>query len=185
MLTEAIVIKKTPTREHDLLVTLYSRESGKLNALAKGAMRSSSIQALQLDPGNQIRCDLVAGRSGMPIITGAQSGKCLSRAKASPPIWAAVQFFLQVIDVAVFDQERDEGLWDCLNGILLGLEDAKPADLLHSFRKHQLSLLSVLGYGGTAVTAGRSVGRTEIDDRFEQIANRKLQSLDLFYELAR
>ncbi len=185
MLTEALVIKKTPAREHDLLVTLYTRGSGKLSAIAKGAMKPKSVQALQLDPGNLIHCELVPGRGGMPIITGAQAFRCYSGAKSAPSALAAVQFFLHVVDAAVFDQEQDESLWDCLNGIMADLEKTPRTDLLVSFRRHQLALLSTLGYGEQAADGIAGPGRTPMDDKFEQLAGRKLHSLDLFYELAK
>ncbi len=184
MITEAVVIKKIPAREHDLLVTLYTRESGKLSALAKGALRGSSVQALQIDPGNIIHCELVPGRAGMPIMTGAQAVRCFSRSKSTAASLAAVQFFLQVMDAAVFDQERDDRLWDCLNGILAGLESAPAEGLLPVFRHHQAELLTVLGYGPVPADGGAH-GRTELDDSFERLAERKLPALDLFYELAR
>jgi DNA repair protein RecO (recombination protein O) len=185
MLIEAIVIKKTPAREHDYLVTLYSREQGKMSALAKGAMKSHSVQGLQLDPGNVVHCELVPGRTGMAIMTGTQAVNCFSGLKSTPASWAAAQFFLQVVDTAVFDHEPDEGLWSCLTGILTGLNGGDRQSLLADFRQHQSELLAVLGYGSPSLPVGAVSGRTELDDTFERLADRKLQSIDLFYELAR
>jgi DNA repair protein RecO (recombination protein O) len=185
MLIEALVIKTSPTREHDKLVTLYSPELGKITAIAKSALKHGSVQALQLDAGNHIRCELVSGH-GMPIITGAQAIRCFSGAKSSPVLWAAAQFFLQVVDVIVYDQQPDQELWTCLTDTLAEFDRGEPA-VLATMRRRQDELLGVLGYGraeGPDADWSRS-GRIEMDDAYERIAQRRLGTLDLFYDLVR
>jgi len=184
MLIEAIVIKRVPTREHDQLVTLYSAQMGKVTAVAKSALKSHSLQALQLDSGNHIQCELVSGRA-TPIITGAQAVRCFSNAKTSAPGLAVLQFFLQVIDAIVYEHESDPQLWQCLVETLDAIDHAEPRSLLRVFRYYQCQLLSVLGYGSVAVPNTHVSGRTSIDDIYEQIAQRRLGTLDLVYDLAR
>jgi DNA repair protein RecO (recombination protein O) len=175
MLIEAIVIKRVSLREHDQLVTLYSRELGKISAVAKSALKPHSVQALQLDAGNTIHCELVDGRGG-PIITGAQAFRCLSSAKASVLRWAAAQFFLQVIDTVVYDHQQDQALFTCLTETLSALDTAPDDQVLSVYRRQQEEMLQVLGYGRPS--------RTEIDNAYERIAQRRLPSLALVYELA-
>jgi DNA repair protein RecO len=184
VLIEAIVIKKMPLREHDQLVVLYTRELGKTLAAAKSIMKAHSVQALQLDEGNLVRCELVAGK-GMPIITGAQALLCYRIAKASPLRWAAAQFFLQIIDAVVFDHQQDGALFEHLSGTLAELNQ-ESGDVLDIFRRRQASLLEVLGYGRqlTEISSARAV-RGPRDDEFEHIAQRRLATIDFFYELAR
>lgn len=186
MLIEALVIKASPTREHDKLVTLYSPELGKITAIAKSALKHGSVQALQLDAGNHIRCELVSGH-GAPIITGAQAIRCFSSAKASPVLWAASQFFLQVVDVIVYDQQPDQELWACLMNTLSEFDGGTRGVALAMMRRRQDELLGVLGYGRASgpSEAWNRPGRIEMDDTYERIAQRHLSTLDLFYDLAR
>lgn len=175
MLIEAIVIKRVPVREYDQLVTLYSRELGKISAVAKSALKPHSVQALQLDAGNTIHCELVDGRGG-PIITGAQAFRCISSAKSSGLRWAATQFFLQVIDAVVYDHQQDQALFTCLSDTLSALDTAQADSVLSVYRERQRELLEILGYGRP--------DRAELDNTYERIAQRRLQSLELIYELA-
>lgn len=185
MLIEAIVIKTMPTREQDKLVTLYSRESGKIITVAKGALRPHSIQALQLDPGNLIHCELVPSRTGVSIITGAQAVDCFSRMKSVPRLWATAQFFLQATDLIIFEQEPDPKLWSCLSRMLKSLDGAEADDTLRILRQYQISLLEALGYGGIGAESVHCQPiRTGVDDFFEYLANHRLRTLDLVYELA-
>ena len=68
---EAVTLKKTPLREADLIVTLYSRDHGKLRAVAKGARRSTSKLIGHLEPLTLLQLSLAQTRS-LDIITQAQ-----------------------------------------------------------------------------------------------------------------
>jgi len=179
---EAIVIRKRPVREHDQLVVLYSRELGKLQAVAKSSLRGHSRQALALDEGSIIRCELVDGKTGH-IMTGAQSLQSLSNAKRSPIPWTAVQFFLQATDVLVYDAQPDEALWACLYETLLALNRTGDDGVLEEYRAGQRRLLGVLGYGAHAAVQTQR-GRSVLDEQFESIAQRRLSAIDLFYDVA-
>lgn len=182
---EAIVIRKVPVREHDQLVVLYSREIGKMTAAARGSLRLHSKQALALDEGNLMHCEMVHGKAG-PIMTGAQAIHSFSSAKRSPIRWAAMQFFLQLIDAVVFDEQPDDQLWMCINDVLVRLNAASDAEALEVFRRCQGSVLAVLGYGEQSeeYMTSNSANRCSMDEQFEAIAQRRLSSLDLLYDVA-
>lgn len=172
---EAVVIRKIPIREHDQLVVLYSRELGKCTAVAKGSLRAHSKQALALDEGNRICCELVNGRAGF-VMTGAQATRSFADTKYSPKQWAAAQFFLQAIDVLVYDHQPDDALWICLQESLSRMNEAVEEDIVSIFRDQQRALLAVLGYGTCSEEA--------LDGTFEQLAQRRLASLALFSDVA-
>jgi DNA repair protein RecO (recombination protein O) len=60
-----------PLGEADLLVTLYTRERGKLRAVAKGARRSDSKLVGHLEPLTRVRLSLATGRN-LDYVTQAQ-----------------------------------------------------------------------------------------------------------------
>ena len=68
---EAVTLKKTPLGEADLIVTLYSRDHGKLRAVAKGARRSTSKLVGHLEPLTLLQLSLAQTRS-LDIITQAE-----------------------------------------------------------------------------------------------------------------
>ena len=47
---EALVLRSAPLGEADLLVTLFTREAGKVRAVAKGARRSTAKLVGHLEP---------------------------------------------------------------------------------------------------------------------------------------
>ena len=68
---EALTLKNTPLGEADLLVTLFTKEQGKLRAVAKGARRSNSKLVGHLEPLTQVRLTVAHGRN-LDYISQAQ-----------------------------------------------------------------------------------------------------------------
>ncbi len=69
---EALVLKSVPLGEADLLVTLFSREAGKVRAVAKGARRSTAKLVGHLEPLTVTRLALSRGRS-LDVINQAET----------------------------------------------------------------------------------------------------------------
>lgn len=142
----AIIIKKQHTNEYDLLVTCYTKERGKLTAIAKSALKHSSTQAMHLDPLNIVEFELVEGHS-YPIITSAQSEHAYLNIKSSPLATVMANFFTEVIDRVVFDNERDDELWNVLGSALEELNASRRrSQMFEIFRRKQFELLDTLGY---------------------------------------
>ena len=69
--SEALVLRKHPLGEADLIVTFYAKAQGKLRAVAKGARRNSSKLVGHLEPLTQVNLSLSRGRN-LDVVTQAQ-----------------------------------------------------------------------------------------------------------------
>jgi DNA repair protein RecO (recombination protein O) len=186
MRTKAIIIKKQNTNEYDQFVTCYTQEFGKLTAIAKSILKSSSIQAMHLDVLNLVEFELINGKV-MPIIAGAQSENSYRDLKVSVPSLAVAHFFSEVIDKMVPEQEKDEQLWNFMTDILDKLNRFEPS--LTFLRQKQFTLLGLLGYSPeVAVSASFEPNRpgfTMLDDAFEYNAGFRLKSLNFLHSVLR
>src|SRR3989344_9437463 len=144
MLTKAIIIKKQNTNEYDQLITCYTKELGKITAIAKSILKPGSVQAMHLDVLNLVEFDLVDGRA-MPIITGAQGENFYARMKNFLPALAAGYFLAEVLDKMFFEEEKDVELWNFAADFLNRLE-AEPERATAILRSGQAPLLKLLGY---------------------------------------
>lgn len=180
MNVDAVILRRIPAGEHDQAVVAYGLQTGKFVAIAKGSLRRGSRQGLALDDGNLIRCELVPGRGGMSIMTGAQAQRCWATAKASAPAWAAAGAFLQAADALIWEGQPDDRIWDLVLTTLASLDAAE--DPLMAFRRAQVGLLEALGYGVRPLPTGRP-GRSLLDDELEQVAQRHLAGPDFLYRL--
>lgn len=66
---EGVVIKRHNLGETDKIVTVFTKELGKITLVAKGLRRLSSKRAGSLELFNLIKAHAVTGRGGMDILT--------------------------------------------------------------------------------------------------------------------
>lgn len=140
---QSFIIKTQPTNEYDLFVTCYTKEHGKLTAIAKSALKQSSVQGMHLDVFNLVDMDLIEGR-GTPIVTGAHAVRTYHMMRTRIPALAIGFFVLEALDKLLFERDADERLWEFLSKTLDTLDRAGGSGEL--LRDTQRVLLSLLGY---------------------------------------
>ena len=77
---ESIILSYTPLDEADLLVTMYTRDRGKIRAIGKGARRATSKLMGHLEPLTVVQMSMANGRS-MDIISQAEVLQSFSELK--------------------------------------------------------------------------------------------------------
>src|SRR3989344_4163923 len=173
MLLRGIVVRKTETGEHNQLVTVYTRELGKIRVLAKSAKKNTSKQAGHLDLFNVVDFLMVPGKS-YPIITQAQSTDNFLGIKSSFGRLIVGFFILESFHCLIYEHEQDTNLWSFLNAQLKKLEQVVSKKnaldaLLTDFKKE---LLSVLGYR-------QNINEAETDYFLQSLSFQKFSSLSL------
>ena len=73
---EAVVLRHADWGEADRLLTIFTRERGKLRAVAKGARKMRSRKAGHLEPFTRVALLLASGRD-LWIVTPGRNGGCL------------------------------------------------------------------------------------------------------------
>lgn len=58
----AIVLRRRAVREYDEIISLYTYEKGKVDALARSSKKLTSKQSAHFEPGGIIECTLIPGR---------------------------------------------------------------------------------------------------------------------------
>lgn len=149
MLYQGFVIKKTDIGEYDQIVTLYTKEFGKVTGIAKSVKKNSSKQAGHLDVFNLVDFIFVTGKN-YPIITNAQSVETFSGIKSDLAKNVIGFFILEMVENLVYDHDRDAVFWNFLIEKLEELE--KIGNSNGSLKKFFLDLkggfVDILGYGG-------------------------------------
>ncbi len=180
MRTQALIIRKQKTGEHDQLITCYTREHGKLMAIAKGSLKSSSLQSMQLDTFNLVEFELVNGRA-VPIIAAAECLEAHHGIRQSLSRLATAYFFGEVVERIVFDHQRDDQLWNFLLSVFGKLNQEGAS--LSLFRQWQAELLGVLGYSSADHHVLTTRSFSVLDEQFENTAQRRFSSLPFLYSV--
>jgi DNA repair protein RecO (recombination protein O) len=68
---DAVVLRAIRYSEADNVMTLQTRERGRLSAIAKGARRPTSRLGGRLQPGVRVRVTLAEGRGDLAVVRGA------------------------------------------------------------------------------------------------------------------
>ena len=143
--SEAVVLKSTPIGEGALAVTLYSRDSGKLRAVVRGARKPSSKMVGHIEPLNRVELALARGRPGsMDTITQAQIFEAFSSLKGELDRLSRGIYLAELVDGFGTEEAGNAELYSLLVNTLRFLNQS-PADDL-ALRHFELHLLKCTGF---------------------------------------
>ncbi len=141
--THGIILKKTDAGETDALYTIYTKDFGKIRALAKGIKKEDAKLKGHLEAVSLSMISFVEGKSGFR----------LTHASLMEP-WRGIRNDLRKLDLAVriaglidaecFEMERDDGLWKLCTDTFQEIERTETTE---SINKFTAQLKEALGYG--------------------------------------
>jgi DNA repair protein RecO (recombination protein O) len=117
----AIVLRRRPLGEADKVLTLFTREMGKLSAIAKGARKPTSKLAGATETCVQARFHLAQGRTFW-IVTQASVERARARLHRLLMNAAAAIYACELVDRLLEEGVPDEELFDLLASTLDELE---------------------------------------------------------------
>lgn len=141
--TEAIVLRRSDFGEADRLLTLFSREYGKIRAIAKGARKPQSRKTGHVELFMRTRFLIAKGRN-LDIVTQAEMVEGYNRLRDDLVRTTYASYAVELLDRFTPDEDRNLHLYDLLSDMLRWL--ASSDNLLLAARYYELHLLSLLGY---------------------------------------
>jgi len=145
--TQSIVLKKEPWRDYDRLYTLYTREAGKLQVIAKGSRRFESRMAAHLEPFLITDVMIARGRQ-IDRLAGSEQALNFRTLETSLEKIALLNYCFEVLDRLTSYGQPDIRIFNLAKDLLEILE----ANHLYSERSLLLArifcikLLTILGY---------------------------------------
>ncbi|MCP4423330.1 MAG: DNA repair protein RecO [Chloroflexi bacterium] len=141
--SEAIVLKRIDFGEADRLLTLYSREKGKIKAVAKGARKPQSRKTGHVELFMRSDMFFAQGRD-LAIITQAEmvDGYAALRGDLVRTTYAA--YAAELLDRFTVEDDRHVGIYNLLADALSWVATAD--DLMLAARYYELRLLSQTGF---------------------------------------
>jgi DNA repair protein RecO (recombination protein O) len=141
--TDAIVLRHRRLGEADRVVTLLTPLRGKLDAVAKGALRPRSKLAGHLEPLTHVEVLLAHGRT-LDIVTQAQQHDAFPALHADLDRLASGLYLLELADRLTLDRAESEPAYALL---LLALRRLALGDGLQLVtRSYELALLDAAGF---------------------------------------
>jgi DNA repair protein RecO (recombination protein O) len=127
--TEAIVLRAIRYGEADSVLTLYTRERGRVSAIAKGTRRSKSRMGGRLQPGVRVHLGLHEGRGDMATVRQAQVVEPHAGLWVEGYRLRAAGSVLEATMRVLAEQEPNEGAYNLVCRALALLATAPPRDV--------------------------------------------------------
>jgi DNA repair protein RecO (recombination protein O) len=141
--TQAIVIKSQPFMEADKLITLFTREHGKIRAVAKSARKTSSKFGARLEVFSYVDCFLAHGRN-LDIISQIETKESFYKLRESEETINAGIYLLKLTDKSTTDGIRNEELFDLLLRSLYLLKMGSPVATVKKI--FEIKLMDIEGF---------------------------------------
>ncbi|WP_448336293.1 DNA repair protein RecO [Bellilinea sp.] len=140
---EAIVLRHSDWGEADRLLSLFTREEGKLRAIAKGVRRLRSRKAGHLQPFTRVKLMLAHGRD-LWIVTQAETVAAYLALREDLERIAHASYAVELLDRFTYEEGANRPLFDLLAITLQRLNEGQPPFTL--LRYYELRLLDLLGF---------------------------------------
>lgn len=142
--TEALVLKQFDLGESDRLITLYTREKGKLKAVARGARKGNKSRSGLVLPFSYHNFTLYQGKS-LAKINHIESIAMNSNLREDLDYMAYASVVSEYVERAGLEDEADQALFSLLAVILEKMNQAAKSELLFYFIIFKAKLLLLLG----------------------------------------
>ncbi|HET9947076.1 MAG TPA: DNA repair protein RecO [Patescibacteria group bacterium] len=177
---EAIVLKRKNIGEADRILTVFTREFGKLQLKAKGVRKLTSKRSSHIEPLNTTVLSYYKGQ-GMPVLLEAVSLQNFNGIKSDLTKVGFAYHICELIDGLCPENQESEEIFSLIQKVLEEIEKKEVvlASLIHTF---EVELLTLLGYYSTGTY---DLSGAKASYFIESILERKLktrQILPLLFE---
>lgn len=140
---EAIVLRHNDWGEADRLLGIYTREMGKLRAIAKGVRKPRSRKAGHLEPFTRVSLLLAKGRD-LWIITQAEAVNAHLELRQDLMRVGYASYAVELLDRFTYEEGENPVLYRLLSDTLARLDSqAEPLVTIHYY---EVRLLDLLGF---------------------------------------
>ncbi len=160
---EAIVLRHSDWGEADRLLTLYTREMGKVRAIAKGARKIRSRKAGHLEPFTRVNLQLARGRQ-MYIVTQAETIDAFLSLRDDLTSIGYTSYVLELIDRFTYEEDENGALYRLLRDTLGRLNQTADPQLV--LRYYEIRLLDFLGYRPELINCVENGEEIQAQDQF-------------------
>jgi DNA repair protein RecO (recombination protein O) len=141
--TEAVIIKKTKLGEADRILTLYTPDLGKIQAVAKGVRRPRSKMAGHLELLTHSQVSLARGRN-LDTVTGSQTIDGFLPLKGDLELTSCALYIAELTEQFTADHDENRPLFELLLKTMHRL--CQDTDRELTLRYFELHLLDLTGY---------------------------------------
>jgi DNA repair protein RecO (recombination protein O) len=173
---EGIILKRRNFGEADRIITVFTREFGKMQIKAKGVRKIASKRSSHIEPLNRSSLSLYKGHM-FPILTEATTIESYADIKEDLERIGFAYHLCELVDGLCPENQEMGEVFTLLQNVLVKLSSATDIPLIiHEF---EVALLTVLGYWSHK----QELQNNNINYLIEGILERKLKSRQILQKL--
>lgn len=153
----AVILRGRTYGEADRILTLFTKERGKIDAIAKGARRTKSHLAGRLEFGNEVLLGMHRGRN-LDVVVSADTIEAHWQQLVQPERFAAANIVLELIDAFCEPDLAQPEIYALLCAALRAIgQSDDPLTFLPRFSMRLLDALGLSPPVDTCVRCGKSL----------------------------
>jgi DNA repair protein RecO (recombination protein O) len=164
---EAVVLRHSDWGEADRLLSLFTRDLGKVRAIAKGVRKMRSRKAGHLEPFTRVNLLLARGRD-LLIVTQADTISAYLPLREDLVRIGYAAYVVELLDRFTYDEGENRALYRLLTDTLSRLE--KESDPSLAVRYYEIRLLDLLGYRPKLFTCAGCDSEIQPVDQFFSVS---------------
>ena len=176
--TEGIIIKRRNFGEADRLLTVLTRDYGKLQIKATGVRKLTSRRSSHTELLNHAILNLYRSPAGLPVLTEAQVITDFSSVKQELTTIGLAYHMCELVDGLCAENQENMQVFYLLQMALERLQRSVDTKVL--LQRFEAKLLLLLGFGQTVSSYPQQF---DSDVLIENIMERKLKSKRIFAKL--
>jgi len=114
----AVVLRTWKLGEADRIVSLMTRENGKVRCVAKGARKTQSRFGSRVEPTNHLEVQLYRGKGDLDTLTQVESIERFPKLREDLELFARASEMLEAVEFVAQEREPNEGLYLMLSRAL-------------------------------------------------------------------
>ena len=174
---EGIVIKRSNYSEADRIVTIFTKQNGKIKVKAAGVRRIASKRSPHIEPLNYCIFGLYQGK-GMPVLTEVESRESFPLLKKDLHRIGFAYHVCELIDGLCAENQENPEVFMLLGRTLRKL--SKEVNLHTVIYEFELELLRLLGFH----TPPSSITKINTQELIENILERSLKTKQMLHQLS-
>lgn len=174
--TEGVILKRKNFGEADRIVTILTRDHGKISALAKGVRRPRSKKAGHLELGNWCKIFVARGKN-LDLLTEVETKRAFGIADFTEEKAKRIYHLLELVDALTAEHQKNLAVFILLVQFLKKCSNEDNFNLVSSVFK--VKLTSTLGF-----FSAKSVKNANTQRFFESLENDEFEAIKERFRLS-
>ncbi len=177
--THAIVLKRRNVAETDRVVTIFSKEFGRMRVYARGVRRVHSRRSAYLEVFSNTALVLHRGNA-WDNVTEATPLHAFSSLRSDLPRVSQGYYICELVDALLPERQEHRDVYTLLLDTLTALNDNTQTDPVAVSEQFALELLRILGY----LPRDRALPTNQIEPYIERIIEKRLRAPRILSQLS-